>query len=101
LKLSITIGKIDRLPNYKTREIKELIKCYSINYITIRLQAKMTVKPLSPMYIWVHIIENENQGYRKRDYSKMVAKLSTTINKIQNLSNYSNSKILDFDNKRY
>jgi hypothetical protein len=49
--------------------------------------------PLSPMYIWVHIIENENQFYRKRDYSKLVAKLSTTINKIQNLSNSSNCKI--------
>ena len=41
-------------------------------------------KPLSPMYIWVHIIANENNFYRKRNYSKMVAKLSTTIEKIKN-----------------
>jgi hypothetical protein len=39
----------------------------------------MSVKTLSPMYIWVHIIENENKFYNTRDYSKMVAKLSTTI----------------------
>ena len=51
--------------------------------------------PLSPMYIWVHIIANENKFYRKRDYSKLVAKLSTTVNKIQNLSNSSNSKTLN------
>jgi integrase/recombinase XerD len=42
----------------------------------------------------VHIIENENRSYRKRDYSKLVAKLSTTINKIQALSNSPNSKTL-------
>ena len=54
----------------------------------------MTVKPLSPLNIWVHIIANENKFYRKRDYSKLVAKLSTTLNKIQNLSNSSNGKIL-------
>ena len=52
--------------------------------------------PLSPMNIWVHIIANENRFCnRKRDCSKMVAKLSTTINKIQNLSNSSNSKTLN------
>jgi hypothetical protein len=50
--------------------------------------------PLSPLYIWVRIIENENRSYRKREYFKLVAKLSTTINKIQNLSNSSNSQIL-------
>ena len=56
----------------------------------------MTIKPLSPMNIWVHIIANENKFCnRKRDYSKMVAKLSTTINKIQNLHNSSNSKTLN------
>ena len=55
----------------------------------------MTVKPLSPLNIWVHIIANENKFYRKRDYSKLVAKLSTTVNKIQNLSNSSNSKTLN------
>jgi hypothetical protein len=55
----------------------------------------MTVKPLSPLYIWVHIIENEIWFYRKRDNSKMVAKLSTTINKIQRLPNSSNSKIIN------
>ncbi len=61
----------------------------------MRLQAKMTVKPLSPLNIWVHIIAIENRFYRKRDYSKLVAKLSTTLNKIQNLSNSSNGKILN------
>jgi hypothetical protein len=29
--------------------------------LIIRLQAKMTVKPLGPLCIWVHIIENENK----------------------------------------
>ena len=33
----------------------------------LRLQAIMTVKPLSPLYIWVHIIEKEIWFYRKRD----------------------------------
>ena len=51
--------------------------------------------PLSPLCIWVHIIENEHRLYRKRDYFKMVAKLSTTINKIQNLPNFSNGKTLN------
>ena len=66
----------------------------------LRIWAKTIVsktihKPLSPLYIWVHIIANENKFYRKRDYFKMVAKLSTTIEKIQNLSTFSNSKILN------
>jgi hypothetical protein len=30
--------------------------------LIIGLQAKMTVKPLSPLCIWVHIIENENKS---------------------------------------
>ena len=51
--------------------------------------------PRSPLCIWVHIIENEHRLYRKRDYFKMVAKLSTTINKIQNLPNFSNGKTLN------
>ena len=55
----------------------------------------MTVKPLSPLYIWVHIIENQNKFYKKKELFKMVAKLSTTINKIQNLPNSSNSKTLN------
>jgi len=55
----------------------------------------MTVKPLSPLCIWIHIIEDEIWFYRKRDYSKMVAKLSTTVNKIQSLPNFSNSKIIN------
>ena len=55
----------------------------------------MTVKPLSPLYIWVHIIENEIWFYRKKGLSKMVAKLSTTINKIEKLPNSSNSKIIN------
>src|SRR5687768_9006518 len=55
----------------------------------------MTVKPLSPLCIWVHIIANENKFYRKRRFFKMVAKLSTTINKIQNLHNSSNSITLN------
>ena len=55
--------------------------------------SKTIHNPLGPLGIWVHIIENENQFYRKRDYSKLVAKLSTTINKIQNLSNSANCKI--------
>ena len=40
---------------------------------------------LSQFYTWVHIIKNEIKFYRKRDKSKMVAKLSTTIEKSQNL----------------
>ncbi len=32
-----------------------------VNFLIIGLQAKMTVKPLSPIYIWVHIIENQNK----------------------------------------
>ena len=52
-------------------------------------------QPLSPLCIWVHIIANENKFYRKRDQSKMVAKLSTTINKIQRLPNSSNGKTLN------
>ena len=55
----------------------------------------MTVKPLSPMNTWVHIIEIEIKFYRKRNWSKMVAKLSTTINKIQSLPNSANSKIIN------
>ena len=39
-----------------------------VNLLIIGLQAKMSVKPLSPLYIWVHIIENEIWFYRKRDY---------------------------------
>src|SRR5215217_4427322 len=54
----------------------------------------MSVKPLSPLCIWVHIIANETKFYRKR-LSKMVAKLSTTINKIQSLPNFSNAKIIN------
>ena len=57
--------------------------------------SKTIHKPLSPLYTWVHIIENENKFYRKRDKSKMVAKLSTTINKIQSLPNSSNIKIIN------
>jgi hypothetical protein len=51
--------------------------------------------PLSPLYTWVHIIEIENKYYKKGDCSKMVAKLSTTIEKIQNLPNSSNSITLN------
>ena len=49
------------------------------------------------MYIWVHIIENEKKFCSRKEEGlyKMVAKLSTTINKIQNLPNSSNSKILN------
>ena len=32
-----------------------------VNFLIIGLQAKMAVKPLSPLCIWVHIIENENK----------------------------------------
>jgi hypothetical protein len=56
--------------------------------------SKTVHTPLSPLYIWVHIIDNGNKFYRKRDYSKMVAKLSTTINKIESLPNFSNLKII-------
>ena len=48
--------------------------------------------PLSPLCIWVHIIANENKFQRKRELFKMVAKLSTTISKIQTLLNSSNTK---------
>jgi hypothetical protein len=55
----------------------------------------MTVKPLSPLCIWVHIIENENTFYNRRDLLRMVAKLTTTIKKIEKLSNSSNRNIVN------
>ena len=51
--------------------------------------------PLSPLCIWVHIIENEIGYIGRGILVKMIAKLSTTINKIQNLPNFSNDKTLN------
>ena len=65
------------------------------NYLTKNKVSITIHTPLSPLYTWVHIIENQNKFYRKEDISKMVAKLSTTIEKIQNLSTSFNSKILN------
>ena len=65
------------------------------NYLTKNKVSITIHTPLSPLYTWVHIIENQNKFYRKRELSKMVAKLSTTIEKIQNSSNISNSKTLN------
>jgi hypothetical protein len=34
------------------------------------LQTKLTVKPPSPLYTWVHIIQNENKKNENKFYSK-------------------------------
>ena len=53
---------------------------FVILYIWAKNIVSITIHtPLSPLCIWVHIIENENRSYRKRDYSRLLYMTSIPV----------------------